>query len=360
MNQFEQLISTYVNLDNPSNSGWQSCLHTCDHGRKGNRAAFLFEDDSVAFHCFNCGIKTTFKLFYDHFPKKLEQVLNDFGIPKEEINKLKFTILKKRDKSGQIKSSQKKEGLAINPKELPIPDHFYLLSAATEDDKWAEIARAYLEDRKIDHTSYPFFLSTGIPVYHIGPECQKVLVKAAQKWTKRVIIPIYKDEKLIYYQGRDLTEQALKKYESPSAPKERIIYGFDQLFINEDRPLYVVEGFFDAFLVQGVALLGNELTEPQIVWLNKSRRDKVYVPDKGPSGAKNAQKALKQGWKISFPVEPNSSNEFMDISDAIIKYGQLYIHNTLREQSCEGIQAKVNLKLFRKKNDKNRSTRENT
>lgn len=358
MDHAEQLIRTYVQLPgHPSPKGWYPilCKVCSDHGRKGPRAAFRFEDNGFAYHCFNCEHKATYYSHYDTIPNDAMKVFNAFGVPKEEVDKLRLETLKQKDKHGVSSSTQQKR-LAINPKELPIPDHFYLLSDATEDDKWAEIARAYLEDRKIDHTSYPFFLSTGIPVYQIGPECQKVLVKAAQKWTKRVIIPIYKDEKLIYYQGRDLTEQALKKYESPSAPKERIIYGFDQLFINEDRPLYVVEGFFDAFLVQGAALLGNELTEPQIVWLNKSRRDKVYVPDKGPSGTKNAQKALKQGWKISFPVEPNSSNEFMDISDAIIKYGQLYIHNTLREQSCEGIQAKVNLKLFRKKNDKNRST----
>lgn len=353
MDHTEQLIRTHVHLPNqPSGTGWYPILcKVCnDHGKKGPRAGFKFENDGLAYHCFNCGLKTTYYPHYDTIPGDTTKVFESFGIPTEEVNKLRLETLKQKDKHGVL-SVRKKEGLVINPKELSIPDHFYLLSDATKNDKWAEIARAYLEDRKVDHTSYPFFLSTGIPTNYIGPESQKsAFVRAAQKWTKRVIIPIYKDEKLIYYQGRDLTEHALKKYESPSAPKERIIYGFDQLFINEDRPLYVTEGFFDAFLIQGVALLGNELTEPQIVWLNKSRRDKVYVPDKGLSGAKNAQRALEQGWKISFPVEPGSSTNCKDISDAIIKYGQLYVHNILKEETKEGFQAKAALTLYCKSN----------
>jgi len=234
----------------------------------------------------------------------------------------------------------------INPKELPLPDHFYRLNEAKDSDQWAEIARYYLEDRKIDPSDYTFLLSTGIPKKYLGPESQKIaFVRAAQKWKKRIIIPIYKDEKLVYYQGRDMTERATKKYESPSSPKDRIIYGFDQLFINEDRPLYVVEGFFDAFHVQGAALLGNELTEPQIAWLNKSRRDKVYVPDKGVSGASNAMKALEHGWRISTPDIGNCK----DINDAIVKYGQLYVHNTLKEETTEGFQAETALNLYCKK-----------
>ncbi len=349
MDYVEELVRTYVQLPNlPSGTGWFPVLcKVCnDHGRKGPRGGFKFEDEGVGYHCFNCGHKGTYYPHYKTIPKDMLDVFVSFGIPDEEINKLRLTTLQERDESGQATSSQKSRPLILNPSELPLPNHFYRLDEAKEEDRWAEIARYYLEDRKIDSRDYPFFLSTGILKQFTGPESQKMaFVRAAQKWKKRVIIPIYKDNKLVYYQGRDLTERATKKYESPSARKDRIIYGFDHLFVDEDRPLYVVEGFFDAFHIKGVALLGNELTEPQIAWLNRSRRDKVYIPDKFGDGAKNAFKALEQGWRIALPDIGNCK----DINAAIIKYGQLYVHNTLREFTYEGNQAEVPLNLYCKK-----------
>lgn len=330
MDRIEELIRTYIHLPaRPSTKGWYSVLcKVCnDHGRKGPRAAFRFEDEGVAYHCFNCDLKTTYYPHYKTVPKDMETVFDTFGIPDEEINKLRLTSLQERDESGQtIKTSDKR--LILTPKELTLPKHFYPLKGAK--DNWAEIARYYLEDRKVDPDSYPFYLSTGKPK------------KIAQKWKKRLIIPIFKDEKVIFYQGRDLSEKAVKKYESPSDPKDRVIYGFDQLFKDEDRPLYVAEGFFDAFHINGVAILGNELTEPQIAWLNRSRRDKVYIPDRSPTGANTAETALESGWRIALPDIGNCR----DINEAIIKYGQLYVHNTLRENTLEGFQAEASLKLY--------------
>jgi hypothetical protein len=277
-------------------------------------------------------------------------VFEAYGVPTEEVNKLRLEALKQKDEHGQLVKTHKKEGLVINPKELPLPDHFYSLSEVEEsgnEDKWAEVAKAYLESRRIDYTQYPFYLSTGIPTKYLGPESQKaVFIRQAQKWTKRIIIPIYKDGKLVFYQGRDMTGKALKKYESPSISKDRVIFGFDQLFVDDDRPLYVMEGFFDAFPINGVALLGNELTEPQINWLNKSKREKVYIPDRFGDGLKNALKAVQEGWSVTTP----EIGDCKDVNDAIVKYGQLYVHDTLKEQTRKGgFEAETALKLYCKK-----------
>jgi hypothetical protein len=346
MDHTEQLIRTYVHLPNQSSgTGWYPVLcKVCnDHGRKGPRGGFKFEDSGFAYHCFNCGHKATYYPHYKSVPKDANKVLNAFGVPQDEVNKLRLEALKQKDKHGQLVSSKKKEELVIQPKELPLPDHFYPLIEAKTDDKWAEIARLYLEDRKIDYTQYPFYLSTGIPKRYLGPESQKaVFIKYAQKWKKRIIIPIYKDGNLVFYQGRDMTGRALKKYESPSTPKDRVLYGFDQLFTNEDRPLYIMEGFFDAFPINGIALLGNELTKPQISWINMSLRDKVYIPDKGKSGFDNGIRALEEGWRVSTPDIGNCK----DINDAIVKYGRLYVHDTLKNHTKEGFEAETALRLY--------------
>lgn len=349
MDPIEQLIRTYVHLPgNPSGTGWHPilCKICNDHGRKGPRGGFRFEDGGVAYHCFNCGHKATYYTHYKVVPDDMQRVFTAFQIPDEDVNKLRLEALRERDEEGAQNFDSKQNRFNINPKELALPDHFFLLENAEPTDKWAEVARLYLEDRAIDPNSYPFLLSTGIPKEYTGPSSQKVsFVKAAQKWAKRIIIPIFKDDSLIFYIGRDLTGKALKKYMSPTTPKDRVIFGFDELFIREDRPLYVVEGFFDAFPINGVAILGNELTEAQIAWLNKSRRDKVYIPDKYGDGARSATKALELGWAISTPDIGNCK----DINEGIVKYGLLYIHNTLKEQTQRGFQAEAALNLYCKK-----------
>ena len=348
----EELIRRYIHLPNhPSGGGWYPILcKVCnDHGRKGPRAAFKFEDGGAAYNCFNCGAKGSYRTDFEHFPKDMREILEAFGVPDDEINGLRFTALQNRD-GGSAQTQPTAPSVKINPKEIPLPDHFYRLDEAKQDDKWAEIARYYLEDRQIKPEDYPFYLSTGIPQkLNCPPEMKNVFVKQAQKWKGRLIIPIYKDGKLIFYQGRDLTGKAIKKYESPSTPRDRVLYGFDELFSNNSAPLYVCEGFFDAFLINGVAILGNELSEPQIIWLNKSNRDKVYIPDQFGNGAKNARVALQNGWKISFPVEPGSSENIKDVSDAFVKYGRIFVHNTLREQTMEGFQAEATINVYCKK-----------
>ena len=350
MDHTEQLIRTYVHLPNTaSGTGWYPllCKICNDHGRKGPRAGFRFEDNGFAYHCFNCGHKATYFSHYKSVPDDAEKVFRAYGVPVEEVNKLRLQALQQKDEHGQLVKYEKKEGLVINPKELPLPDHFYLLKDASEKDRWAEVAREYLDSRKIDYKAYPFYLSTGIPKKYLGPESQKTaFIRQAQKWTKRIIIPIYKDGKLVFYQGRDMTGRAAKKYESPSVSRDRVIYGFDQLFTNEDRPLYVVEGFFDAFLIDGVALLGNELSEPQINWLNKSKREKVYIPDRYGDGLKNALKAIDEGWSVSTP----NIGDCKDVNAAIVKYGQLYVHDTLNDQTKQGrFEAETAARLYCKK-----------
>jgi len=347
----EELIRQYIQLPTvPSGTGWFPvlCKSCNDHGRKGPRAAFKFEEGTAAYHCFNCGLKSTYNPdTYDHLPNKMKKVFEAFNIPTDEINALKLGSMKRRDEKGSATTSSKESTQrSINPKEIKLPDHFYRLDEAEPSDKWAEVAQFYLEDRKINPTEYTFYLSTGVPKKIDGPDSMKhVFVKQAQKWKARIIIPIYKDGKLIFYQGRDLSDKALKKYESPSTPKDRVLYGFDQLFSDNPAPLYVCEGFFDAFPINGVAVLGNQVTDAQAAWLNKSNRDKVYIPDKYGTGAKNAERAKNLGWKISLPDVGNCK----DISDAFVKYGKIYVHNTLREHTMDGFQAEAALNLYCKK-----------
>ncbi len=331
----EDIIRKYIRLNPPNARGWNSCVHiACDHGKKGPRAAFLFENNSVAFHCFNCGIKTVYDPNTSNsLPRQMEKVLTDFGIPHDEWEHIIFDNFGKPKQKTKINKNSIK---LSNPKEIPLPSHFYRLC----NDKWSIVARDYLKNlRAIDPDSYPFYLSTGTG----SPD--------AARWKGRLIIPIYKDNKLIFYMGRDLTNKKPKKYLSLDIPKHNILGGFDEIFRKTNEPLYITEGWFDAYVIGGVAILGNELSKEHVAWLNRSSRKKIYIPDRFGDGKRAALLALKSGFSISTP----DIGQCKDINEAVSKYGKLYVLASLSEYTASGFTARTNLEVYCKNVKEDRS-----
>lgn len=323
----EDIIRKYIQLPAMASSrGFYPVLcKVCnDHGKKGLRGGFRFDNGGVVgYHCFNCshaakfdpeGIKTKRS---KKISPKMRQVLEAFNVPEDEITEMMFNLLKEAGHTeGAVSGETIQTVKSIEPKEIPLPKHFYALSEAGPEDKWAEIARDYLEHtRGIDPQGHPYFL------------CHKTGVETIDKWVGRIIIPIYKTGKLIYYQGRALYNDK-KKYESPTQPKDCVLYGFERLFEHTDMPLYVVEGFFDAYLIDGVAILGKELTDEQAQWLERSKRRKVFIPDRQGGGSKApALNFIERGWAISTP----DIGSCKDINDAVKKYGELYVMKSIAD-----------------------------
>lgn len=318
----EELIKRHVHLQAPSRKGWQGVrCHVCnDHTKKGLRGAFKFENGDVDYKCWNCGHSSRYNPeVNEYYSKNMLITLEAFGIPDDDYKSL---ILESPAwKNGaKEKSDDNKKVIKIEPKVLEMPEHFYYLKDAMDEDFVADAAREYLESRGVDPKSYPFMLS------------HKAENERLHKWLGRVIIPIYKNNKLVYYIGRALYD-AVKKYETPALTKDNIIFGFDKLFDYDDKsPLLIVEGWFDADAIDGIALLGNIITEPQAIWLGKSPRKKVYIPDKFGDGKHAAQQALKLGWSIALP-EVGSDGK--DMSDAVLKYGKMYVLKTIHDNTID-------------------------
>lgn len=319
-NKFEQLIRQYVSLpSHPNAKGWFPILcKVCgDRGHKGDRAAFNFSSSGGAYHCFNCGIKATYDPSVDEdFSRNLKQVLTSFSIPKTDWGTVLLdALVNKREYSG----TKSEEALTdFEPAEIPLQSTFYPLTD-DKSDEFAQYAIEYLRDeRRINWTDYPFMLSKR------GTELKP------NKWYGRLIIPIYKNNKLIFYQGRDLTDTMLKKYDTPAVSKESVLYGFDHMFSGpRDMPLYVVEGWFDAFHLDGVAVFGNTISKAQTFWLNRTPRQKVIIPDRFGNGRVLAESALDKGWAIATPDIGNCK----DIDEAVRKYGLIYVLNSIRDNT---------------------------
>lgn len=341
----QHLIMQYVRLGKPTSKGWLPCVHTgCDHGNKGMRAAFIFNDSATTFNCFNCSASVTYNPEFDtSMSDNMEKILNDFNIPKEEWQKVVFDNFIRVNQHGAL-SLKRVERNAIEPEILPLPPYFYIL----EDDPNNTIAQkaiAYLnEQRSIDYLSYPFLLGklTNDP--------------KSIKWKDRLIIPIFKNDNIIFYQGRDLTGTAIKKYESPDAARENVIHGFEHLFTNPDLPLYITEGWFDAYHINGVAVLGAKMSESQVKWLNQSPRTKVIVPDKSGDGDVLARQAIALGWSVAIP---DCGQTVKDVNDCIVKYGPVYTLQTLKAHTFCGYEAEMRVNMYCESTNKRASKSNN-
>jgi len=315
----EQIIKQYVQLQSPNHKGWEAVrCHVCnDHTHKGLRGAFLFDGSKVVYKCWNCGHMSVYDPYeHEYMPKKMIRTLEAFGVPTDEWQQV--ILSSPAYQHGAREHEHEKSTLIdIEPKEIKMPDFFYFLKDATPDDYVADAAREYLiDERAVNPDDYPFMLA------------RKAENPKLHKWLGRVIIPIYKNNKLIFYTGRALYD-ATKKYETPATPKERILYGFDRLFEHTEAPLIVVEGWFDGYAVDGVATLGNVITSYQHQWLDRSRREKIYIPDKFGDGKRAAEQALDFGWSIS---TPDIGSDCKDMSDAVKKYGKMYVMKSIMEK----------------------------
>jgi hypothetical protein len=301
-----------------------------DHGRKGKRGGFKF-DEGLSYHCFNCDHIAVFQ-YNQRQPLSDDFIvlMDSFGIPADEYKQLEFKILENNTRTESLVVNTEKR-LDIEPTVLEMPEFFIPLNDVPDDNVWKQLACEYLKtERGVDHTVYPFHISLDESKFN-------------EKWLGRLIIPVYnRRNELIFYQGRSMIDHQ-KKYLSPTDDKTKVMYGYDQIYnSSNDMPLYVVEGFFDALMVNGCATYGNKLSPEMIEHLKRSKRRKVIVPDMYGDGDKMARQALKQGWELSIPEIPGCK----DLNEAVLKYGKLYVIKALIEGTCSGFLAETRLNLF--------------
>lgn len=320
------IIRQYVHLPAKYNShGWIPVLcKVCnDHGKKGMRAGFRFDNDVVGYNCFNCGHAAMYDPSSESgMSKEMIQVMDAFNIPKIDWQKATF--------NHDTKSFVRRVVQIKEPETIQLPAFCYKL---TDDpnDLWAQYAIEYLStERGIDWKQFQFYLA------------HKTDDLDSENWIERLIIPIYKNNRLIFYQGRDLTGIKSKKYLSPRCDSSSVIYGFDQLTQNTSNPLFIVEGWFDAVQINGACVFGSKMTKQQIEWLNTSGRQKVVIPDKKGDGHLLAEQALKLGWNISLP----DIGESKDVNEACCKYGKLFTLKSIHSNIFSEFEADVKLKMY--------------
>ena len=148
------------------------------------------------------------------------------------------------------------------------------------------------------------------------------------------------DKILIGFQGRSLGPNSVKYITvmiKDDAPK---IYGLDK--IDCQKPIFVIEGPFDATLVENsVAMCGSDLDLRSFGW-----SDYIYVYDNEPRNREivnRIAKTINRGDKVV--IWPPNINQ-KDINDMVLS-GQ-NIMNVLESNTYSGLKAKIKFNNWKK------------
>jgi DNA primase len=95
--------------------------------------------------------------------------------------------------------------------------------------------------------------------------------------------------------------------------------------------------------IDGVAILGNEVSEQQADIIDSLGREVIVVPDADRAGAKLVDAAVEYGWNVSYPIW---HTECKDIGSAVEKYGKLF---TIKSILAGKETSRLKIELLRKR-----------
>ena len=275
-------------------SGWISfnavCCHNNNNTMDTRQRGGIMINEGVSYHCFNCGFKTSWqpgRIITSKF-RKLMRWLN---VPDDLITKCSLEALRQKENS----SYQSKINLLPSFIDKILPPDTVRIASDNHDEILAVVS--YLANRGFSTEDFDWYWS---PVF-----------------ANRVIVPFYYENRVVGYTAR-LLRDGKPKYISEQQPG--YVFNIDNQHKDNRKFVIVCEGPFDAISIDGVAILGSEISDSQKNLLNQLQKEIIVLPDKDVSGKKLLTQAIENNWSVSFP---NWDDDVKDANDALIKYGKL-------------------------------------
>jgi predicted RNA-binding Zn-ribbon protein involved in translation (DUF1610 family) len=287
-----------------------------DSTRNKNKARgyFYLVKNNTNFKCHNCGASLSF----NNFLKELDPTLHK-----------QYTLEK-------FKEGHTGRGFVVEAPKLEFKKPVF--KKALDLPKASEVpaAKVYLEKRKLNPEKFYF-----ADKFKEWTNTQKVTFDTIGRDESRIIIPMYdKDNNLIGFQGRSLVPNSVKYITvmlDEEAPK---IYGLNE--VNEQLPIYVVEGPFDStFVNNSVALCGSD---GDVRCLKGSSI--VFVYDNEPRNREIVNrigKCISRGESVV--IWPSGIVE-KDINDMILAGHD--VQSVIKLNTYSGLEAKVKFNNWKK------------
>jgi len=287
-----------------------------DSTRNKNKARgyFYLVKNNTNFKCHNCGASLSF----NNFLKQIDATLHK-----------QYTLEK-------FKEGHTGKGFVVEAPKLEFKKPVFKRKIDLPKASEVPVAKEYLEKRKLNPEKFYF-----ADKFKEWTNTQKVTFDTIGRDESRIIIPMYdKSNNFIGFQGRSLVPNSVKYITvmlDEEAPK---IYGLDS--INEELPIYVVEGPFDStFVSNSVALCGSD---GDVRCIEGS--DIIFVYDNEPRNREivnRIDKCISRGESVI--IWPNGIIE-KDINDMVLAGHD--IMNVLKSNTYSGLEAKVKFNNWKK------------
>lgn len=322
IDKLKSLILSRLSGRKVNPSGWMSlnCPMCISMGEvrpdKRKRGGFNFTTTNViSYHCFNCGYTTGWHAG-SVLGHKFINLLTNINIEDSVVNKLKIESLKEKDQDIIVEPERK---VNLDWESVALPNNSMPIS-----DKVDKKVLSYLQSRgKGIYENWDFYWS---------PDTYMDL-------NSRIIIPCYFKNKTVGWVSRHI------KPNKDTTPKYYVnvqrdyLFNVDQLYTKDRKYVILVEGPFDAIGIDGVSLLGSQVTDTQAEFLNSFNKKIILVPDRDRAGKKLIPSAIKHGWSVSFP---DWDKNVKDVADAVKKYGRLFTLRSILDTS-EDSSMKINV-----------------
>jgi DNA primase len=283
-----------------------------------------WNNGNPGYHCFNCGR-------HGHF-LELYAILEGLDSAEDAEKKLRnFKDLRNIINPKPIKRPTKEQ--SKNYLDLNLDD-----CISIKDNPQGYIQKAYwnalskfIHDR--DMGDYPLYVS------YRG------------KYKGRIIIPIYENDTIVYFQARRISDDVEPKYLNPPVEKENIILNREKF--DRNKYIIVTEGILDAKRVgdQGTPILGIDVSRSTIETLSKlTDKGIIICLDNDKPGKERLEKILKENFSktLFFFRMPNKYKQVKDIDKLYMDHNIEDIYQFIVDNSFTHFNIQLNLRMENK------------
>jgi hypothetical protein len=300
-------------------SGWLTFnCPMCNEKRR--RAGVISNGAKISYNCFNCKYTTGWAPG-SQLGKRYRDLAVRLGATEAEINSVQLDLIRHSDLLEAIKTDS----------------HVYNLAKFETVNLPQDVVR--IQDLPDGHELKEYARQRGVlgiyPLLHFPETAYK----------KRVVVPFTYNGELVGWTGRHISPP-----ENKQVPKylhkmtTGYVFNIDR-FANDTRNIViVVEGVFDAILIDGVAVLGNSITAEQAHLISNLGKRVILCPDRDKPGKQLIAQATELDWEVSFPPW---ADDIKDAADAVNKYGRmLTVASIIKHATDNKIKIQVKTKLL--------------
>jgi len=281
-------------------------------------------------NCHRCGESKNIISIYAHLKgiswKESSKILTNRKYdPDEAYKKLK---------NNRYTYDDDKEIKVDNDLDIDLNNHCYSLEYEPKspfENKIVSKLWKFKNDRKIPD-SLPLYIA------HDG------------RYKGRIIVPIYINNNLVYFQGRSIYDDIYPKYFNPKVQKNKIILNIDNF--KKDKYIIVTEGIIDAHMVeynQGTCVVGGYIDESFLDIISKYTNQGIIICLDNFKKDNNSLNTLKKllskninryKEKMKFFVMPDEYDA-KDLNDLVTKYEIQNIYEFVLKNSVSIMKLKM-------------------